>query len=161
MFLARALSATLWQPSDPDPAACASIAAWRAHEGLANVAPPLAIDVRAKDWGVSGPFDAVVAINMIHYSPWQSTRALFEGAARLLRPGGIVYLYGPYKRDGKHTAPSNEAFELWLKDRDPSFGVRDLGEVEAEAGASGFSLGEIVPMPANNLSLVFASGVAR
>jgi cyclopropane fatty-acyl-phospholipid synthase-like methyltransferase len=101
------------------------------------------------------PFDAVVAINMIHYAPWEATPALFAGAARLLRASGIVFLYGPYRRGGKHTAPSNEAFEAWLKERDPSFGVRDLGEVERQAGRHGFSLRETVEMPANNLSLVF------
>lgn len=156
MFMARALAGVTWQPSDPDPAARASIAAWRDHEKLANVAPPRAIDVHDGDWGVAGPFDAVVAINMIHYSPWGSTRALFEGAARVLGKSGIVYLYGPYRRDGRHTAPSNEAFEQWLKARDPSFGVRDLGEVETQARESRFVLREIVDMPANNLSLVFA-----
>lgn len=153
-FLARALNAQ-WQPSDPDAQSRASIAAW--SEGLDNVAPPLAIDVREKDWGVAGPFDAIVAINMIHYSPWESTPALFEGAARLLAPGGIVFLYGPYKRGGRHTAPSNAAFEEWLKERDPSFGVRDLGEVARAAAGFGLSLREEISMPANNLSLVFAA----
>jgi cyclopropane fatty-acyl-phospholipid synthase-like methyltransferase len=156
MFVARAMPGLAWQPSDPGAEARASIADWIAHDGLANVQAPLDIDVRAADWGVSAPFDAVVAINMIHYAPWEATPALFAGAARLLRAGGIVFLYGPYKRGGRHTAPSNEAFEAWLKDRDPSFGVRDLGEVEAEARHNGFSFSEIVEMPANNLSVVFA-----
>jgi cyclopropane fatty-acyl-phospholipid synthase-like methyltransferase len=154
---ARAMPGIIWQTSDPDPDGRASCQAWIAHERLANVAPPLAIDVRASDWGVDGPFDAVVAINMIHYSPWASTSGLFEGAARLLRDGGVVFLYGPYKRDGRHTAPSNEAFDVWLKERDPSFGVRDVGDVEREAGRWGFSLRKAVEMPANNLSLVFAA----
>jgi cyclopropane fatty-acyl-phospholipid synthase-like methyltransferase len=156
MFVTRAMPGLAWQPSDPGAEARASIADWIAHDGLANVQAPLDIDVRAADWGVSAPFDAVVAINMIHYAPWEATPALFAGAARLLRAGGTVFLYGPYKRGGKHTAPSNEAFEAWLKDRDPSFGVRDLGEVQAEARRHGFSLREIVEMPANNLSVVFA-----
>ena len=156
MFLARAMPGLEWQPSDPGAEARASIADWIAHDGLANVAPPLDIDVRAPDWGVRAPFDAVVAINMIHYAPWDATPALFAGAARVLRAGGIAFLYGPYRRGGKHTAPSNETFEAWLKERDPSFGVRDLGEVEREAARHGFSLRESVEMPANNLSLVFA-----
>ena len=156
MCMARAMPGLAWQPSDPDAEARASIADWIAHERLANVMAPLDIDVRGSDWGVAGPFDAVVAINMIHYSPWESTAALFAGAARLLRAGGIVFLYGPYKSGGKHTAPSNQAFEAWLKDRDPSFGVRDLGEVEREAVRCGLLLREIVEMPANNLSVVFA-----
>lgn len=157
VHFARAMPGVAWQPTDPDDASRASIAAWIAHEGLANVLPPLAIDVRAKDWGVEGPFDAIVAINMIHYSPWASTPALFEGASRLLGKGGIVFLYGPYRRDGRHTAPSNEAFEAWLKARDPSFGVRDLADVGREAGRFGFSLRKAVEMPANNLSLIFAA----
>ena len=156
MFLARAMPGLEWQPSDPGCEARASIADWIAHEGLANVKAPLDIDVRAPDWGVRATFDALVAINMIHYAPWEATPALFAGAARSLRAGGIVFLYGPYRRGGKHTAPSNEAFEAWLKERDPAFGVRDLGEVEREAGRHGFSLREIVEMPANNLSVVFA-----
>jgi cyclopropane fatty-acyl-phospholipid synthase-like methyltransferase len=156
MFMARAMPKLTWQPSDPESSARESIADWIAHEGLDNVLPPLAIDVRAEDWGAQPPVDAIVAINMIHYSPWESTPALFTGAARLLREGGIVFLYGPYKRDGRHTAPSNEAFEEWLKARDPSFGVRDLSDVEREAVQHGFALHEIVEMPANNLSLVFA-----
>ncbi len=157
VFLARALPGIAWQPSDPDAAARASIEAWRAQKRLANVAPPLDIDVRARDWDVTGPFDAIVSINMIHYSPWESTRALFAGAARLLGEGGIVVLYGPFKRDGRHTAPSNEAFEHWLKERDPAFGVRDLGEVAAEAGRAGLGLREVVEMPANNLCLILGA----
>jgi cyclopropane fatty-acyl-phospholipid synthase-like methyltransferase len=155
VFMAREMPAISWQPSDPESEARESIAAWIAHENLSNVATPLAIDVRANDWSVVGPFDAIVAINMIHYATWEATAALFEGAVRLLRDDGIVYLYGPYKRDGRHTAPSNVAFEEWLKARDPCFGVRDLGEVEHEAVRRGFALREIVEMPANNLSVIF------
>lgn len=157
VYMACAMPAITWQPSDPEDEARASIDAWIAHEGLANVASPLAIDVRNPNWSVDGPFDAVVAINMIHYSPWESTSALFAGASHLLRKGGIVFLYGPYKRDGKHTAPSNEVFEVWLKERDPSFGVRDLRDIEREAGRHGFSLQKAMEMPANNLSLIFAA----
>lgn len=157
VFAARAMPGVSWQPSDPDAASRDSIAAWTLHEGLTNVAPPLALDVRESDWGTRGPFDALVAINMIHIAPWDATQGLFAGAARVLAPGGIVFLYGPYKRDGEHTAPSNEAFEQWLKARDPAFGVRDQGDVEREAARHGFSLREIVTMPANNLSLVFGT----
>jgi cyclopropane fatty-acyl-phospholipid synthase-like methyltransferase len=154
LFIGRAMPGLTWQPSDPDPEARASIADWT--EGLANVPPPLAIDVQSEDWGVEGSFDAIVAINMIHIAPWQAALGLFEGAARLLRTGGIVFLYGPYKRDGRHTAPSNAAFDGWLKARDPSYGVRDLEEVVRVGECNGFALREIVEMPANNLSLVFA-----
>jgi cyclopropane fatty-acyl-phospholipid synthase-like methyltransferase len=156
VFFARALPHLRWQPSDPDAASRESIAAWTAHEGLANVAPPLAIDVCAADWKADGAFDAVVAINMIHIAPWAATAGLFAGAARVLGPGGVVFLYGPYRRQGEHTAPSNEAFEAWLKAQDPAFGVRDLGAVEDEAKKHGLVLREIAEMPANNLSLIFA-----
>jgi cyclopropane fatty-acyl-phospholipid synthase-like methyltransferase len=162
VFMARAMPGVDWQPSDPDVEARASIVAWIAHEGLANVSPPLDLDVRELEWNVEGSehasrtaFDAIVAINMIHISPWRATQGLFAGAAHLLRRGGIVYLYGPYKRGGKHTAPSNEAFEQWLKARDPSYGVRDLADVEAVANGNGFHLKEIIEMPANNLSVIF------
>jgi cyclopropane fatty-acyl-phospholipid synthase-like methyltransferase len=157
MHFARALPGIQWQTSDPDSESRDSIAAWIDHEALGNVLPPLAIDVREADWRAQGPYDAIVAINMIHYSPWESTSALFEGAARLLSRGGIVFLYGPYRREGRHTAPSNEAFETWLKERDPSFGVRDVADVERAAARFGFSLNRMVEMPANNLSLVFAA----
>jgi cyclopropane fatty-acyl-phospholipid synthase-like methyltransferase len=155
VFVAKAMPGLTWQPSDPDPVSRASIAAWIAQEGLTNVLPPLDIDVRAEDWGGTGPFDAVVAINMIHIAPWDAALDLLRGAGRLLREGGILFLYGPYKREGRHTAPSNEAFDAWLKERDPAFGVRDLEEVQSAALANGLRLNDIVEMPANNLSLVF------
>jgi SAM-dependent methyltransferase len=163
VFVGRAMPGLVWQPSDPDADSRASIAAWIAHEQLANVLPPLDIDVRAKDWGVTAPFDAVVAINIIHISPWEATLGLFEGAGRLLRAGGILYLYGPYRRDGRHTAPSNAAFDRSLKERNPSWGVRDIDEVLRVGKDTGLALREIVEMPANNLSVVFgkASEVDR
>jgi cyclopropane fatty-acyl-phospholipid synthase-like methyltransferase len=154
--VARAMPGLVWQPSDPDPAARASIEDWILHEGLTNVRAPLMIDVCAADWKAGGPFDAAVAINMIHIAPWDATAALFAGAARVLGAGGIVFLYGPFKRDGRHTAPSNEAFDEWLKARDPRSGVRDLEEVAGVAEDAGFALRETVAMPANNLSVVFA-----
>ena len=155
VFFAAAMPGVTWQPSDLDPDARASIAAWTESEGLANVLAPAAIDVRAADWGVGESYDAIVAINMIHISPWEATLGLMAGAGRLLRDGGVLYTYGPYKRDGRHTAPSNESFEEWLKARDASFGVRDIADVEAAANARGLALREIVEMPANNFSLVF------
>jgi cyclopropane fatty-acyl-phospholipid synthase-like methyltransferase len=155
VFAGRALPGLTWQPSDPDATARASIAEWIAHEGLGNVLPPRDIDVRTAQWGVDGPFDAVVAINMIHISPWAAALGLFAGAGRVLRAGGILFLYGPYRRGGQHTAPSNATFDGWLKARDPSFGVRDLEEVERVGVENGLALREIVEMPANNFSLVF------
>lgn len=167
VFVAKAMPGLTWQPSDPDPVWRASIAAWIAHERLSNVLPPLDIDVRDEDWGVTGPFDVLVAINMIHIAPWDAALGLLRGAGRLLGEGGILFLYGPYEREGRHTAASNEAFDAWLKQRDPEFGVRDLEDVQSAASANGLRLDEIVEMPANNLSLVFektftsASGSGR
>jgi cyclopropane fatty-acyl-phospholipid synthase-like methyltransferase len=155
MFVARAMPGVVWQPSDPDADSRMSVAAWIAHEELTNVLAPLAIDVCLDDWGVEKTFDAIVAINMIHIALWEATPGLFRGAGRLLRPGGILFLYGPFKRAGAHTAPSNEAFDQWLKRRDPAFGVRDLGDVARVAEDNGLTLRETVEMPANNLSMVF------
>jgi hypothetical protein len=109
-------------------------------------------------WGVENdaPFDAITAINMIHISPWESTLGLFAGAARLLKSGGIVFLYGPYKRGGAHTAPSNEVFEGWLKGLDSRYGVRDLADVTAVAENNGFAMRETIAMPANNFVVIFA-----
>jgi hypothetical protein len=158
VFFARALPGLTWQPSDPDEAAHESIAAWTAHEHVRNVLPPLTIDARQSNWGVDGPFDAIVAINMIHIAPWDATIGLMAGAAHLLAPGGKLFLYGPYKRNGAHTAPSNEAFDASLRARNPLWGVRDLEDVEREAQLNGLTLSAVVEMPANNLSVIFAKG---
>lgn len=156
VHIAKALPGITWQPSDPDETARASIAAWIEAEGPGNVHPPLTIDVSAANWGVEGQkFDALVAINMIHISPWEATLGLMAGAGRLLCERGVLYTYGAYKRGGEHTSPSNEAFEGWLKQRDERYGVRDLEAVEAAARASGLRLREVIEMPANNFSLVF------
>jgi SAM-dependent methyltransferase len=153
---ARALPGLLWQPSDPDPAARASIEAWTAAEGLANVRAPVAIDTRHALWGVEddAPFAAMISLNMIHIAPWESALGLLAGAGRLLRPDGRLYLYGPFMRGGAHTAPSNAAFDADLKRRDPRWGVRDIDDLIREAAPHGLDLREIIDMPANNLSLV-------
>jgi SAM-dependent methyltransferase len=157
VFFARAMPQLFWRPSDPDADARASIAAWIETEGVFNVAPPLAIDACDETWGVEdeAPFDAIVAINMIHISPWASTLGLVAGAARVLRADGVLFTYGPYMRDGRHTAPSNAAFDASLKARDSRWGVRDVADIERAANAQGLALQEVVEMPANNLSLVF------
>jgi len=142
-----------WQPSDPDPQCRASVEAWCADAGLANVRPALALDARELPWPVAD-LGAVVAINLIHISPWPVTEAVFGGAAQCLGPEGLVYLYGPYRIGGHHTAPSNAAFDASLRERDPEWGVRDRDEVLAVARRHGFALFEQVAMPANNLSLV-------
>ena len=146
-----------WHPSDPDPANRASIAAWIANAGLANVRPPLDIDVHAASWGVEerAPFDVIISINMIHIAPWSATLALLEGAARLLRAGGTLFLYGPFMRIGRHTAPSNAAFDERLRGENPAWGVRDLDEIALAAEPLGLRLVEAVAMPANNFSVLF------
>lgn len=151
---AAALPALEWQPSDADPSAQASIRAWVAQEGTTNVREPIALDVRERPWPLTHA-DAVVAINMIHISPWEATTALFGGASEVLSEGSPLLVYGPFRRDGAHTAPSNESFDRQLRSQDPAWGVRDLEAVAEAARAHGFRLADTVAMPANNFSVVF------
>lgn len=151
-FFAPQFPGLIWQPSDPDPAGRASIAGWTS--GLANVQPPLDLDAAAPDWPLTRA-DAVLCINMVHISPWTATLGLIAGAARLLPAGGLLYLYGPYKQAGRHIAPSNAAFDDSLRTRDPAWGVRDLDHVTDAAREAGFGPPQVIPMPANNLSVVF------
>ncbi len=162
---AKALPEVRWAPGDPDEASRRSIAAWTAHLGLANVATPHAIDVagaawRSGDLTLPAPMDAsadgIVCINMIHIAPVCAAEGLIEGAGRRLAPGGRLFLYGPFARDGAHTAPSNAEFDATLKARNPSWGVRDLEqEIEPLADAAGLRRVEARAMPANNLTVVF------
>ncbi|MEO8307722.1 MAG: DUF938 domain-containing protein [Pseudomonadota bacterium] len=146
-----------WQPTDREPDDFSSITARRDAAGLGNIANPVVLDVLQTPWQVGTDFDSVLCINMIHISPWETTAALFDGAARHLAPqGGLVVLYGPFREGGKHTAPSNAAFEQWLQAKDPRFGVRNLEDVEAVANASGFSRMHLARLPANNLLLAYA-----
>jgi hypothetical protein len=143
-----------WQPSDPDPAGLTSIAAWRAEAGLANVAPPLALDASAPDWPVDQA-DAVLCINMVHISPWEATLGLFAGAARWLASGAPLILYGPYIEPDMPTATSNLAFDASLRARNPAWGLRDTDAVKAAARDAGLTFIERRAMPANNLMLLF------
>ncbi len=154
LHFARAFPGLLWQPSDPEPAALRSIAAWRADAGLFNLLPAVALDVRAAHWPVEAA-DALVCINMIHISPWSATAGLMCGAGRLLVPGASLYLYGPFRQAEGETAPSNTAFDESLKARNPEWGLRDLADVVGEAERNGFALERVVAMPANNLSVLF------
>ncbi|WP_420995755.1 DUF938 domain-containing protein [Cupriavidus sp. 30B13] len=154
VHFAAALPGLTWQPSDPEPAARDSIAGWAAHAGLANVLPPLALDVRQQPWGIEAA-QALVCINMVHIAPWSAAEALFAGAGRLLPAGGVLYLYGPYRRNGEHTAPSNAAFDAQLRNADPQWGVRNMEDIAALGETEGFRMDEPIPMPANNFSLVF------
>ncbi len=153
-YFAAALPHITWQPTDPDAEARGSIAAHRAAAQLPNLKAPLALDACAPSWPVARA-EAVVSINMIHIAPWAAAEGLMASAGRLLAPGGVLYLYGPFKENGQHTAPSNAAFDASLRARDPQWGVRDRDEVAALAQRSGLALVERVAMPANNLSLVF------
>lgn len=154
LAFARHFPDLIWQPSDPDPVACASIDAWREDEGGANLRPALALDAMAGDWPM-GCADALVCINMIHISPWQAAEGLFAGAARILSQGAPLLLYGPYLEVHVPTAPSNTAFDQSLRARDPSWGLRDLAAVDALAQAQGFARTRRMVMPANNLMLVY------
>jgi hypothetical protein len=152
---AAALPHLQWQPTDPDPDALASIAAWREHAGLPNLLPPLPLDAsRPESWPVERA-DAIVSINMIHISPWEAAQGLMKGAGRLLPAGGQLFLYGPYIVPGIETAPSNLAFDLDLKRRNPAWGLRSLDKIAALAAENGLELSERIEMPANNLTLVF------
>lgn len=158
VFFALRLTPLYWIPSDRDPLLRDSITAWKDALGVNNLAAPLDIDTSASPWAIETTdinIDAIININMIHISPWESCLGLMAGASRILKAGGILYLYGPFKRHGKHTAPSNASFDLSLRDRNPSWGVRNLEDVVEVAQASGLALQEVVTMPANNLSVIF------
>jgi len=152
VYFAAALAQLTWQPTDPDPEALTSIAAYRAAARLPNLLPPLALDASAPIWPVTHA-DAIVAINMIHIAPWAAAEGLMAGAERLMAP--VLVLYGPFREGGRHTAPSNAAFDESLRARNREWGVRDLDEVAALASRHGLMLHERIAMPANNLSVVF------
>ncbi|APR80511.1 SAM-dependent methyltransferase [Minicystis rosea] len=153
VFFAERMPDVLWQPSDLDPEALASIAAHRAEAGLPNLRAPLAIDASRGDFG-DVRVDLVLSANMIHIAPWAACVGLIRGAARALSTGGILFLYGPFRIAGEPFAPSNVAFDESLRGRDPSWGVRDLDAVLALAEEAGFAREALVAMPANNHSLV-------
>lgn len=154
VHFARAFPALDWQPSDPEPAALTSIAAWSSEAGLSNIRPPAAIDAAASVWPVDHA-DAILCINMVHISPWAATQGLMAGAERLLPPGAPLYLYGPYVRSDVPTAESNLAFDASLRARDPDWGLRALEDVIALAAEHGLGFDRLVEMPANNISVTF------
>jgi cyclopropane fatty-acyl-phospholipid synthase-like methyltransferase len=154
VHFAASLPALRWLPSDPEEPHRRSIEARVALAGVTNVAAPLALDVLDRPWPVRG-VDAIVCINMIHIAPWEATLALLSEAGRLLPDDGVLFLYGPYRRGGQDTAPSNAAFDADLRRRNPLWGVRNLEDVHQQAHLEGMELREVVEMPANNLGLVF------
>jgi SAM-dependent methyltransferase len=159
IFFSAALPHLVWQPTDAKTSNLASINAWAAAmraEGqtLEGLRTARTLDTTDLPW-MFHQAQAILCINMIHISPWAATQGLMKGAGQILRPGGVLYTYGPYLIDGKHTAESNAKFDLWLKGTDPRFAIRDSADVAAEAARNGLELSEIIPMPANNFSLVF------
>ena len=153
-YLAAHLPGLTWQPSDADPGALDVIGRRVAVAGVANLLAPLRLDATAEAWPLRHA-GAMVCVNMIHIAPWAACVGLMRGAGRLLDGGGVLYLYGPYKVDGQHTAPSNAAFDSSLRGRNADWGVRDLEAVTTEAEANGLRHTETVAMPANNLSVIF------
>ena len=154
LHFAAALPELTWQPSDADPEMRKLISANVGAVNPGNINTVLELDVLKTPWPVSEA-DALLCINMIHISPWAATVALFDGARDTLSAEDVLFLYGPYRRDDRHTAPSNEAFDASLRSRDPQWGVRDLEEVERTAELAGYILEEVVAMPANNFSVIF------
>ncbi len=159
---ARRAEHLTWWPSDHLPSHLASIAGWREQAGLAHLRAPQRIDLNDPAWRRQGDADgegklaAILCINVLHISPWCVSQNLIAGAARLLRPDGHLFIYGPFKRDGAHTAPSNERFDLTLRAENPDWGVRDISDLATLAEQAGLKLIDIVQMPANNLVLVIA-----
>ena len=157
---ARRAPQLIWWPSDILPSHLASIEGWRLKAGLANLRAPQRIDLAAPAWTWNGDagstLTAILCVNTLHISPWRVSENLIAGAGRLLRPGGRLFIYGPFKRDGAHTAPSNAAFDATLRAENPEWGVRDVGDLSTLAQAAGLTLIATTPMPANNLVLTFA-----
>lgn len=154
-FFTGSVPGWIWQPSDRDDASLASIEAYRVEAGRQNFLPPVRLDASSTDWPTEH-HDAIFSANMIHIAPWSATLGLLSGAARVLRPQGLLILYGPFRFSGTVTAESNAAFDARLRGEDPAWGVRDVDDLEREAAARGFDSPRIIPMPANNHVLVFA-----
>jgi SAM-dependent methyltransferase len=153
-YFAERLPSLIWQPSDLDPSSLASIAAHRTAADAPNLLAPVCLDATSEQWPVESA-DALVCINMIHIAPWAVSEGLMAGARRGLRMGGVIYLYGPYKIDGRHTAQSNKEFDAWLRTQNAQWGVRDFAHIADLAARNDFVLIETVPMPANNMSIIF------
>ncbi len=145
-----------WQPSEPDAPLREAVAFRVEQSGLANLRPPVEIHAEEPDWNIAaGDIAAVTCINMTQVAPWSAIEGLFAGAARVLAPGGLLYLYGPFRRGGRHTAKSNEAFDTTLRRRNPDWGVRDIDDLDALAKSASLGRAEIVDMPADNFSLIY------
>ncbi|MHA6688365.1 DUF938 domain-containing protein [Mesorhizobium sp. A556] len=154
VHFAREMPDLTWQPSERDAPSLQSIERWMAADNLPNILPPLRIDVTERPWS-AGNAAAIVCLNMIHIAPWSAAEGLIQGAESILGQGGVLFLYGPYRRQGQPTAPSNEAFDEQLRSRNLEWGLRNVEDVARYAMLHGFGPPDIHEMPANNLSLVF------
>ena len=146
-----------WQPSEPDPMLRQSIVAYGADSNLANLAPPLDLDVTRRPWPVEA-VAAILCVNLLHIAPWAVTEALMAGAGEALPHGGPLMIYGPFMREGRHTADSNDAFDRGLRMENPAWGVREMEAVEDVASQHGLALADVAAMPANNFFLRFEKG---
>jgi len=158
VVLANIAPDLVWWPTDPNDRHVASIEAWRRHSGLPNIRAPRRLDAAQPEWHAADwpdAFAAMLCVNVLHISPWTVSEALFGGAARYLRQGGRLFVYGPFMRDGQHTAPSNAAFDESLRRENPAWGVRDIADLAALAGRHALTLEAVRDMPANNFVLVF------
>ena len=163
-FFAPKLAPRRWLPSEISAPMLKSIAAWQQATNARYLLPAIELDVRQEPWPIENDekradekrsVNAIVNINMIHIAAWKACEVMMAGAGRILPENGVLYLYGPFKRDGNHTAPSNATFDTWLKEQNPDWGVRDLEAVEAAAKAHQLALQEVIAMPVNNFSLIF------
>lgn len=158
---AAAMPNLIWWPSDPDPRHLASITAWREDAACANLRPAVRLNAAARDWPIGRPglppqsdLAAMLCINVVHIAPWNVAEGVMGAAGRLLAADGLTLLYGPFSRDGRHTAPSNAAFDTALRAQDPAWGVRDIADIATLADSNGLEIAETVDMPANNFCLV-------
>lgn len=155
VYFAHRFPGLHWLPTDPSAEARASIEAHRNAANPPNLGAPQELDAASDDWPITGEVAAITCINMVHISPWAATEGLMRGAARTLADGGVLYLYGPYRRSGLPLAPSNAAFHENLRSRNPDWGLRALEDVAQLADRYGLALQLVRDMPANNLSVVF------
>lgn len=155
-YCTAAMPGLHWQVSEADPAKLTVLKTrYTQQVGKPGIQAPIALDALTFDWS-SQQVDALLAINLIHIAPFSVTEALMRGASQALANTGMLLLYGPYRVQGEHTSPSNAEFDTNLRQRDPSWGIRDIQQLEAVATPLGFALQQTLDMPANNKFLVFA-----
>ncbi len=154
LHFAEAMPHIRWQPTERDADCLTSIASWLAQTPTPNVNAPVYLDVHDAVWPAH-EVAAVVCINMIHIAPPSATEALLRGAGNVIARGGMLFLYGPYRRKGQHTSASNEVFDELLKAENAEWGVRNLEDVAYLAASVDLELEQAHDMPANNLAVIF------